>query len=137
MENENTAAAPHPLNILIVDDSTTMRMVIRRVVMLTEVPVGNVYEARNGREALKVLESNVVHAMFTDINMPVMNGEELLREVAKRADWDDILRIVVTTDGSKLRREEARNLKVSLYVEKPFRPEVVRDVLVQITSPVA
>ena len=137
MENENTAAAPHPLNILIVDDSTTMRMVIRRVVMLTEVPVGNVYEARNGREALKVLESNVVHAMFTDINMPVMNGEELLREVAKRADWDDILRIVVSTDGSKLRREEARNLKVSLYVEKPFRPEVVRDVLVQITSPVA
>ena len=137
MENGNTAAAPHPLNILIVDDSTTMRMVIRRVVSLTEVPVGNVYEARNGREALKVLESNTVHAVFTDINMPVMNGEELLREIAKRSDWDDILRIVVSTDGSKLRREEARNLKVSLYVEKPFRPEVVRDVLVQITSPVA
>ena len=137
MENENPAAGQRPLNILIVDDSTTMRMVIRRVVTLTEVPVGNVYEARNGREALKVLESNTVHAVFTDINMPVMNGEELLREIAKRADWDDILRIVVSTDGSKLRREEARNLKVSLYVEKPFRPEVVRDVLVQITSPVA
>ena len=137
MDNASTAAAPHPLNILIVDDSTTMRMVIKRVVTLTEVPINNVYEARNGREALKVLESNTVHAVFTDINMPVMNGEELLREIAKRSDWDDILRIVVSTDGSKLRREEARNLKVSLYVEKPFRPEVVRDVLVQITSPVA
>jgi CheY-like chemotaxis protein len=66
-----------------------------------------------------------------------MNGEELLREMAKHSNWDDILRIVVSTDGSKLRREEARNLKVALYVEKPFRPEVVRDVLVQITSPVA
>ena len=137
MDNGSTAAAPHPLNILIVDDSTTMRMVIRRVVSLTEVPVENVYEGRNGREALKVLESHVVHAVFTDINMPVMNGEELLREMAKHSQWDDILRIVVSTDGSKLRREEARNLKVSLYVEKPFRPEVVRDVLVQITSPVA
>ena len=137
MENGSTAAAPHPLNILIVDDSTTMRMVIRRVVSLTEVPINHVYEARNGREALTVLESNTVHAMFTDINMPVMNGEELLREAAKRSDWDDILRIVVSTDGSKLRREEARNLKVSLYVEKPFRPEVVRDVLIQITSSVA
>ena len=137
MNNGSTAAAPHPLNILIVDDSTTMRMVIRRVVSLTEVPVENVYEGRNGREALKVLESHAVHAVFTDINMPVMNGEELLREMAKHSEWDDILRIVVSTDGSKLRREEARNLKVSLYVEKPFRPEVVRDVLVQITSPVA
>jgi two-component system, chemotaxis family, chemotaxis protein CheY len=137
MENGSTAATAHPLNILIVDDSTTMRMVIRRVVSLTEVPVENVYEARNGREALKVLESNIVQAVFTDINMPVMNGEELLREMAKHSNWDDILRIVVSTDGSKLRREEARNLKVALYVEKPFRPEVVRDVLVQITSPVA
>ena len=137
MDNGSTAAAPHPLNILIVDDSTTMRMVIRRVVSLTEVPVANVYEGRNGREALKVLESQSVDAVFTDINMPVMNGEELLREMAKHSEWDDVLRIVVSTDGSKLRREEARNLKVSLYVEKPFRPEVVRDVLVQITSPVA
>jgi len=136
MEPENAAVAPQPLSILIVDDSTTMRMVIRRVVSLTEVPVDNIYEARNGREAVKVLESKSVQAVFTDINMPVMNGEELLREMAKHEEWNDILRIVVSTDGSKLRREAARNLRVALYVEKPFRPEVVRDVLVQITSPV-
>ncbi|HKY23226.1 MAG TPA: response regulator [Vicinamibacterales bacterium] len=136
MEPESTAVASRPLSILIVDDSTTMRMVIRRVVSLTEVPVDNIYEARNGREALKVLESKSVQAIFTDINMPVMNGEELLREIAQHEEWNDILRIVVSTDGSKLRREAARNLRVSLYVEKPFRPEVVRDVLVQITSPV-
>jgi two-component system chemotaxis response regulator CheY len=111
-----------------------MRALIRRVVALTEVPIDNVFEAKNGSEALKTLETESVHAVFTDINMPVMNGPALLREMAKRESWNSILRIVISTDGSKLRRQEARELRVSLYVEKPFRPEVVRDVLVQITS---
>ena len=54
--------------------------------------------------------------------------------IGTRPEWDDILRIIISTDGSKLRREEARELNVNLYVEKPFRPEVVRDVLCQIAS---
>jgi len=136
MTQAGTAATPpRVLNILIVDDSATMRAVLRRVIQLTEMPVEHIYEARNGREALKILETETVQALFTDINMPVMTGQELLREMAKQERWNDVLRIVISTDGSKLRREEARELNVSLYVEKPFRPEVVRDVLVQITSP--
>jgi two-component system chemotaxis response regulator CheY len=75
-----------------------------------------------------------VQAVFTDLNMPVMNGMQLLREMAKRDSWKDLLRIIISTDGSKLRREEARELNVNLYVEKPFRPEVVRDVLCQIAG---
>jgi|SRR5262245_22990610 two-component system, chemotaxis family, chemotaxis protein CheY len=136
MAEAGTAATPtRILNILIVDDSATMRAVLRRVIQLTEMPVEHIYEARNGREALKILETESVQALFTDINMPVMTGHELLREMAKQERWNDVLRIVISTDGSKLRRDEARELNVSLYVEKPFRPEVVRDVLVQITSP--
>jgi two-component system chemotaxis response regulator CheY len=135
MSEPTPARTGRPFNILIVDDAATMRALIKRVVALTDVPIDNVYEARNGREALKVLETETVHAIFTDINMPVMSGPELLREIASRKAWNDILRIVISTDGSRLRREEAQELNVSLYVEKPFRPEVVRDVLVQITSP--
>ena len=75
-----------------------------------------------------------MQAVFTDLNMPVMNGMQLLREMAKRDSWKDLLRIIISTDGSKLRREEARELNVNLYVEKPFRPEVVRDVLCQIAG---
>jgi len=132
-----TSAGVNPgraLNILIVDDSATMRAVIRRVIALTEVPIATVYEARNGKEALKVMEENKVEAVFTDINMPVMTGHEFLKAIAKEKQWDDVLRVVISTDGSKLRRDEARSLKVALYVEKPFRPEVVRDVLCQITG---
>jgi two-component system chemotaxis response regulator CheY len=107
---------------------------LRRVVSLSEVPVGTVLEARNGREALQMLEANHVDAVFTDINMPVMNGHELLTEMAKQDRWRDVLRVVISTDGSKLRRQEARDLKVGLYVEKPFRPEVMRDVLSEIAN---
>jgi len=128
------AAAVKPLNILIVDDSATMRALLHRVVGLADLPIGTIYQAPNGLEALKILETQSVQAVFTDLNMPVMNGMQLLREMAKRESWNDLLRIIISTDGSKLRREEARELNVNLYVEKPFRPEVVRDVLCQIAG---
>jgi two-component system chemotaxis response regulator CheY len=107
---------------------------LHRVVGLADLPIGTIYQAPNGLEALKILETHSVQAVFTDLNMPVMNGMQLLREMAKRDSWKDLLRIIISTDGSKLRREEARELNVNLYVEKPFRPEVVRDVLCQIAS---
>ena len=122
------------LTIQIVDDSATMRALLYRVVGLADLPIGTIHQANNGAEALKVLEAGGVDAVFTDINMPVMDGMELLREMAARPEWDDILRIIISTDGSRLRREEARDLNVNLYVEKPFRPEVVRDVLCQIAG---
>ena len=128
------AAGVKPLNILIVDDSATMRALLHRVVGLADLPIGTIYQAPNGLEALKILETHSIQAVFTDLNMPVMNGMQLLREMAKRDSWKDLLRIIISTDGSKLRREEARELNVNLYVEKPFRPEVVRDVLCQIAG---
>lgn len=132
--NRSETAGMTPLNVLIVDDSATMRALLYRVVGLADLPIGAIYQAPNGAEALKVLETHSIQAVFTDVNMPVMNGMELLREMAGRDEWKDILRVIISTDGSRLRREEARELKVSLYVEKPFRPEVVRDVLCQIAS---
>ena len=129
-----TPRVSRPLNILIVDDSATMRMEIRRVVDLTEVPIGTVYEANNGLEAITILETCRVHAVFTDINMPVMNGHQLLLEIAQREKWNDILRIVISTDGSRLRQAEVKELNVNLYIQKPFRPEVVRNALSRIAN---
>jgi two-component system chemotaxis response regulator CheY len=107
---------------------------IKRVAGLCDVPIQNIYEAANGVEALKVLESKDVDAVFTDINMPVMTGTELLREIAKHERYRRLTRVIISTDGSSARREEARELNVRLYVEKPFRPEVMRDVLSEVTG---
>jgi two-component system, chemotaxis family, chemotaxis protein CheY len=129
-----TPQGSRPINILIVDDSAMMRMMIKRVAGLCEVPIGHIYEAANGAEAIKVLEANEVDALFTDINMPVMTGTELLREIGKHERYRNLTRVIISTDGSTARREEVHDLNVRLYVEKPFRPEVMRDVLSEITT---
>ena len=66
--------------------------------------------------------------------MPVMTGTELLREMQARDQWRGIVRVVITTDGSDSRRHEVDGLSVSVYVEKPFRPEEMRDVLTSLTT---
>jgi len=134
-ESTSDVAAPsQAINLLIVDDSATMRMMIRRVINLTDVAVGTIFEAANGREAIAVLEAQQVHAVFTDINMPVMSGYELLHLMSRTDKWRNILRIVISTDGSTLRKEEVRELNVNLYIQKPFRPEIVRNVLARLTN---
>jgi two-component system, chemotaxis family, chemotaxis protein CheY len=117
------------MRILIVDDSSMMRAMIKRVVKLTNVPVQEILEAGDGAEALTLLEQNEVHLLLTDINMPVMNGAELLRALADDERWSGLTRVIISTDGSTARREEAAELDVRCYLEKPFSPEVLRDVL--------
>jgi CheY-like chemotaxis protein len=128
------AVRTRPLNLLIVDDSAMMRTRIRRVAMLCDLPVANIYEAGNGSEAIQILREHPVDCLFTGINMPVMTGIELLREIEKNDDWRDLKRVIVSTDGSTARRQEVRDLNIRLYVEKLFRPEVIRDVLREIAT---
>ncbi|MBS1818516.1 MAG: response regulator [Acidobacteria bacterium] len=118
------------MNILVVDDSAMMRALIRRALRLSGADV-IVSEASNGKEALTILETERIDAVFTDLNMPVMTGTELLREMSQR-DWAHIKRVVVSTDGSHARREEVRDLHVSHYLSKPFAPEMFRDVLCEV-----
>lgn len=129
--SEDTSTTPG-LTLLIVDDSKMMRMMIKRVAGVIDVPITTILEAGNGEEALAILESTHVDALFTDVNMPVMTGPELLREIDRRGRWPHLLRIVISTDGSTVRREEATALGVHGYVEKPVRPEVLSDVFSQL-----
>lgn len=128
------AGTPPAMNILVVDDSTMMRTMIKRAAAATGLPIGQIYEAADGQQALAVLEQQHVDALFTDINMPVMTGIELLQQIAGHERWRHMVRVIISTDGSDARRNEAGALDVRLYVEKPFRPEVMRDVLSDLTS---
>ena len=122
-----------PLNCLIVDDSSVMRRMVRRTMELSEVPLGQVHEANNGREALDLLATTAVDVLFTDINMPVMTGPELLRALVKQPDAVRA-RVVISTDGSDARKAEVVGLNVDWYLEKPLRPEVMRDVLSKVAE---
>ena len=113
------------MRILIVDDSAMMRALIKRVIGLTELHVDEVVEAADGAEALRILESREVNLLLTDVNMPGMTGVELLREIARLDRWPDLVRVIISTDGSASRRDEAAELDVRCYLEKPFSPEAV------------
>ncbi len=119
-------------NVLIVDDSQTMRKVIRKTVSLSGFEIGDCWEAGNGKEALEILRSCWVDLILTDLNMPVMNGLEMLREIGRDEMYRKIPVVLITTEGSESRIEEAYALGIKGYIQKPFYPETIRDVLTRV-----
>jgi two-component system, chemotaxis family, chemotaxis protein CheY len=112
--------------ILIADDSPAMRTFVRRVIELSGFELSACFEAADGAEALELLRTEWVDAILTDINMPNVDGEELLRRLA----GDEMLRsipiIVVSTDATENRIASMLALGARGYVTKPFRPETLR-----------
>lgn len=117
------------LNILVVDDSTTVRAVIRKTLELAEVPVNTLYEASNGREALDILADNWVDLIFADINMPVMGGVEMIDKMNEDGILKSVPVVIISTEGSKTRIEQLKQKGVSAYLRKPFTPELLKQVV--------
>jgi len=118
-------------DLLIVDDSRSMRMVIRKILDMSGFKAGQYYEAGSGQEALEILDQHHVDLVLTDINMPAMSGLELLAKIRESEQWSKMPVIIVSTEGSQQRREEAVRLGAAGYLQKPFQPEEVREVLNQ------
>lgn len=120
-------------NILVVDDSKTMRAVITKGLRAAGVPIDELHEAANGWEALTHLEAQWIDLVLTDLNMPEMNGMELVQEMAKGDTLQNTPVVVVSTEGSKTRIEELERHGIRGYLRKPFTPEdlktTVEDIL--------
>jgi len=121
------------LNVLVVDDSAVMRAIIIKTLHLSGLPIGEVHQAANGREGLKVLDSNRVDLALVDINMPDMNGEEMLEEVRLNPKTVSLPVVVVSTDGSD-KRVEMLHKKGAEFVHKPFTPETLRETITKMTG---
>jgi two-component system chemotaxis response regulator CheY len=118
-----------PFSVLIVDDSAVMRGFIRRVLTLSGFEVGEFLEASNGEEALARLEGHSVDIILTDINMPKMNGEELLRRLETDERLRSVPTLVISTDATKARILKMLSLGAQGYMTKPFSPEALREEL--------
>jgi two-component system chemotaxis response regulator CheY len=116
-------------NILIVDDSTPMRAVIKKIVKASGFNVGQFFEAANGREALDILNREWLDLVLTDYNMPDMNGLELVEEMNKDDHLKSIPAVMITTEGSRERVEEFMAKGVIEYIKKPFTPEQIKQKL--------
>jgi two-component system, chemotaxis family, chemotaxis protein CheY len=115
-----------PYNILIVDDSKSMRQILRKILVVSGFKLGDCLEASNGEEALNILEGNWVDLILSDIHMPVMDGFGLLRALRGHPDWSDVPVVLVTTESNEERIREAISLGAKGYIRKPFKPEEIR-----------
>ena len=119
-------------DVLIVDDSATIRAVVKRTIRMIGLDVGNIYEASNGIEALAQLADHRVAVVLVDINMPTMNGVQLLTRMKQTEGLKNIPVVIASTEGSQQRIDQLSALGVNGYVRKPFQPEQLRDVLLPI-----
>ncbi len=117
------------LDILIVDDSAAIRKILQRVLRQAEVPLGEVFEAGDGVEALEMLKNKPIGLVLSDINMPNMDGLELLSKMRAEHAWDKVPIVMVSTEGTQAKVLEAVERGASGYVRKPFTAEQIKEKL--------
>src|SRR5271166_5495429 len=110
------------LDVLIVDDSAAIRKILQRVLRQTDIPIGKVMEAGDGVEALAALKDEKVGLILSDINMPNMDGLELLRKLKASPEWKDLPVVMVSTEGSENKVLEAVGLGAAGDLSTPGSP---------------
>jgi len=116
-------------HILIVDDSILMRTALKRTIEMVGIKTSNISEAGNGNEALEIVKNNHIDLILTDLNMPEMNGFELVKLLKETSEYQDIPVIVVTTESSSVRIEDLQAEGIKNYLHKPFTPEEFRETI--------
>lgn len=124
------------LNVLIVDDSAVMRSMVLRTLQMADVPLGEVHQAADGREGLALLARRQIDLAIVDINMPVMDGEEMIQRARRDPATADIPIMVISTEGSQTRISRLIQRGVR-FVHKPFTPEILCDVVAELAGEAA
>ena len=123
------------LNVLIVDDSSAIRKILVRVLSQTDLPIKQVHEANDGAEALKIVAANDISLILSDINMPNVDGLELLAQLRLTPKWNDLSVVMITTEGSQAKVLEAVQLGAKGYVRKPFTADQIKEKVLACLKP--
>ncbi len=116
--------------ILIADDSPTMRSLIAST--LDAMDDFELFEAANGFEALRILPREKVDLVLTDINMPDINGLELVSFVRNNPHYKNTPLVIISTEGSERDREKGMALGADAYLVKPFSPEELQRLVAEL-----
>lgn len=116
-------------NILVVDDSETVRAVIAKAIEMSGTDVKSLFTASNGEEALGILDREWVDLVFADINMPVMGGVEMVKRMMAGEDTRQIPVVIVSTEGSATRIKSLMDAGVKAFLRKPFTPEGLKSTI--------
>ena len=113
------------MNVLIVDDSAIMRRIIMNTLLQIGIYSKNIYQAENGKEAIKIYEKQKIDLILTDWNMPVMNGFELVQYLREKRDIVTIF--MITTEAGKKEVINALKAGVNNYIVKPFDSTILKN----------
>ena len=115
------------MRVLIVDDSSVMRKIVERSLRQAGINIAQVVEAGNGAEALGVLNQGKVDLILCDINMPVMDGLEFVKQLGSVPNAKGVPVVMITTEGSEGHVVQALSSGARGYIRKPFTPEQVKE----------
>lgn len=115
------------MNILVVDDSATMRMIVVKSLRQAGYTTANVIEAGGAKEALQKLAAGGIDIMLSDVNMPEITGIELVKVV--RAKMPNLPIVMVTTESSPEMKEAMLKAGANGIITKPFPPQELKEVL--------
>lgn len=121
------------LNILIVDDSPIMRRMIKKTIGLSGLDIGSIREAGDGKEALDKLKEQSADVLFVDVNMPVMDGLEMLERVRHDPNNKTLPIFIISTESNEKRIEYIKSQNAE-FLHKPFTPEDLREKILQSTE---
>jgi len=123
-------------DVLVVDDSAAIRKILQRGLRQTGMAIGAIHEAGDGEEALAVMQQRPVRLVLSDINMPKMDGLQLLASLKGSPQWHNIPVVMITTEGGEAKVSEAVRLGAAGYVRKPFTADQIKEKLTGILEPV-
>ena len=113
-------------NVLVVDDSRIMRNIVKNI--FSELKINSHFlEAENGKKAYQLLETNKVHIIFLDWNMPEMDGMEFLKKVRSMPDYKELPIIMVTSEAAKYNVVEALQNGATDYIVKPINEKTFKE----------
>jgi two-component system, chemotaxis family, chemotaxis protein CheY len=122
-------------DILVVDDSAAIRKILQRVLRQTGIAIRTIHEAGDGQEALEILKAHRPALVLTDINMPRMDGLQLLAAIKTSAEWREIPVVIISTEGGEMKVGAAVKLGAAGYVRKPFTADQIKEKLAGILEP--
>ncbi len=122
------------ISALIVDDSSVMRKIVERSLRQAGMDLKQVLEAANGAEALGILNENLVDIILCDINMPVMDGLEFIKQLPTVVNAKGVPVIMITTEGSEAHVVQAISAGARGYIRKPFTAEQVKEQILPILA---
>lgn len=119
-----------PVRILVVEDSSAMRAFVRAA--LEEDGTATVDEAKSGFEALRVLPRQRFDLVIVDVNMPDINGLELVSFMRRSEEHEKTPLLIISTEASERDRERGLALGANAYLSKPFQPEELRAMVAEL-----